>query len=116
VLASGIAGWLADLRRGSDGREVLAKVAELKPDIIVLDVAMPNLNGLEATRQILKTNPKAKVLVLTLHDTDRLIHEVLTAGASGFVLKSDAARDLQPLWNACGRTKLISHPRSLPWC
>ena len=78
----------------SDGRDVLKKVAELKPDIIVIDVAMPNLNGLEATRQILKANPKAKVLVLTLHDSDRLIHEVLTAGASGFVLKSDAARDL----------------------
>ncbi len=78
----------------SDGRDLLKKVSELKPDIIVLDVSMPNLNGLEATRQILKTNPKAKILVLTLHDSDRLIHEVLTAGASGFVLKSDAARDL----------------------
>ncbi|HEY1262104.1 MAG TPA: response regulator transcription factor, partial [Terriglobales bacterium] len=78
----------------SDGRDLLKKASELRPDIIVLDVAMPNLNGLEATRQILKANPKAKVLVLTLHDSDRLIHEVLTAGASGFVLKSDAARDL----------------------
>lgn len=78
----------------SDGRDLLKKASELKPDIIVLDVSMPNLNGLEATRQILKTNPKAKILVLTLHDSDRLIHEVLTAGASGFVLKSDAARDL----------------------
>jgi DNA-binding NarL/FixJ family response regulator len=78
----------------SDGRDLLKKASELRPDIIVIDVAMPNLNGLEATRQILKTNPKAKVLVLTLHDSDRLIHEVLTAGASGFVLKSDAARDL----------------------
>ncbi len=78
----------------SDGRELLKKTAELRPDIIVLDVAMPNLNGLEATRQILKANPKAKVLVLTLHDSDQLIHEVLTAGAAGFVLKSDAARDL----------------------
>ncbi len=78
----------------ADGRELLRKVTELRPDIIVLDVAMPNLNGLEATRQILKLNPKAKVLVLTFHDSDQLIHEVLTAGASGFVLKSDAARDL----------------------
>ncbi len=78
----------------SDGRDLLKKASELKPDIIVLDVSMPNLNGLEATRQILKANPKAKILVLTLHDSDRLIHEVLTAGASGFVLKSDAARDL----------------------
>jgi DNA-binding NarL/FixJ family response regulator len=78
----------------SDGRELLKLAGELRPDIIVLDVAMPNLNGLEATRQILKANPKAKVLVLTLHDSDQLIHEVLTAGAAGFVLKSDAARDL----------------------
>jgi DNA-binding NarL/FixJ family response regulator len=78
----------------SDGRDLLKKAAELSPDIIVVDLAMPNLNGLEAARQVLRSNPKAKILVLTLHDSDRLIHDVLTAGASGFVLKSDAARDL----------------------
>src|SRR5947209_10052415 len=54
----------------------------------------PSLNGLEATRQILKTNPEAKVLILTLHESEQMVREVLNAGARGFVLKSDAARDL----------------------
>jgi DNA-binding NarL/FixJ family response regulator len=86
-------GWQV-CAEASDGRDVLKKATEARPDIIVLDVAMPNLNGLEATKQILKANPRVKVLILTLHDSDRLIHEVLMAGACGFVLKSDAARDL----------------------
>ncbi len=86
-------GWQV-CSEATDGRDVVKKAVELKPDIIVLDIAMPNLNGLEATRQLLKINPKAKVLVLTLHDSDRVIQEVLSAGAHGFVLKSDAARDL----------------------
>jgi DNA-binding NarL/FixJ family response regulator len=87
------AGWQV-CGEAVDGRDVLQKAVELKPDVIILDIAMPNLNGLEATRQLLKINPKTRVLILTLHDSDRVIHEVLTAGAYGFVLKSDAARDL----------------------
>src|ERR1051326_8617298 len=55
---------------------------------------MPSLNGLEATRQILKPAPNARVLILTLHDSDQVVREVLNAGARGFLLKSDAARDL----------------------
>ena len=55
---------------------------------------MPSLNGLEATRQILRTIPHARVLILTLHDSDQVVREVLNAGARGFLLKSDAARDL----------------------
>ena len=53
-----------------DGREAVEKAAQLKPDIVILDVGMPNLNGLEATRQILKARPEVKVLILTLHDSD----------------------------------------------
>ena len=77
-----------------DGRDVVKKVVELKPDVIILDISMPNLNGLEATRQLLKTDPGARVLILTLHDSEQVIREVLSAGARGFLLKSDAARDL----------------------
>lgn len=95
----------------ADGREALKKASELKPDIIVLDVAMPNLNGLEATRQILRVNPKAKVLVLTLHDTSHVIHEALSAGAAGFVLKSDAARDLVAAVEALGQNKTYFTPK-----
>lgn len=97
-------GWQV-CAEASDGREVLQKALELKPDIIVLDVAMPNLNGLETTRQVLKTNPKTRVLILTLHDSDQLIREVLSAGASGFLLKTDAARDLVSAVDALRQNK-----------
>jgi DNA-binding NarL/FixJ family response regulator len=77
-----------------DGREAVEKALQLRPDILILDIGMPSLNGLEATRQILKVNPGARILILTLHDSDQVVREVLNAGARGFVLKSDAARDL----------------------
>jgi DNA-binding NarL/FixJ family response regulator len=78
----------------ADGREAVEKTRSLKADAVIIDIGMPTLNGLEATRQILKANPDVKVLVLTLHDSDQVIREVLDAGARGFLLKSDAARDL----------------------
>jgi DNA-binding NarL/FixJ family response regulator len=78
----------------ADGREAVEKARSLKPDAVIIDIGMPTLNGLEATRQILKANPEVEVLVLTLHDSDQMIREVLDAGARGFLLKSDAARDL----------------------
>ena len=77
-----------------DGREAVEIANRMKPDLILLDIGMPNLNGLEATRQILATSPDAAILVLTMHDTDHVVREVLRAGARGFVLKSDAGRDL----------------------
>ncbi len=78
----------------ADGREAVEKAIALKPDISILDIGMPELNGLEATRQILKALPKARVLILTLYDSDQVVREVLDAGAKGFLLKSDATRDL----------------------
>ena len=66
---------------------------------------MPSLNGLEATRQILKTNPNARILILTLHDSDQVVRDVLNAGARGFLLKSDAARDLVAAVEALRRDK-----------
>src|SRR5437899_1406438 len=66
---------------------------------------MPSLNGLEATRQILRLNPQTKVLILTLHDSDQVVREVLNAGARGFLLKSDAARDLVAAVEALRRDK-----------
>lgn len=89
----------------SDGREAVDKTAQLRPDVIILDIGMPSLNGLEATRQILKTNPSAKVLILTLHDSDQVVRDVLNAGARGFLLKSDAARDLVAAVEALRRDK-----------
>jgi len=77
-----------------DGREAVEFAANLKPDLILLDIGMPNLNGLEAARQILAVSPNVAILILTMHDTDSVVREVLRAGARGFVLKSDAGRDL----------------------
>ncbi len=77
-----------------NGRLAVDKTKELKPDIAVLDIGMPVLNGLEATRQILRDNPAVRVLILTISDSEQLMREVLDAGARGFLLKSDAARDL----------------------
>src|SRR5437868_15104592 len=78
----------------ADGHEAVEKAQRSKPDVVILDVGMPRLNGLEATRQLLKANPEARVLILTLHESEQMVREVLNAGARGFVLKSDAARDL----------------------
>jgi DNA-binding NarL/FixJ family response regulator len=77
-----------------DGRRAVAMAKELKPDIVVMDLAMPMLNGLEATKQILKAHPETKVLILTMHESDPMIRDVLDAGAKGYIMKTDAGRDL----------------------
>jgi DNA-binding NarL/FixJ family response regulator len=77
-----------------DGREAVDYASRLKPDVLLLDIGMPNLNGLDAARQILATMPEARILILTVHDSEQVVREVLAAGARGFLLKSDAGRDL----------------------
>jgi DNA-binding NarL/FixJ family response regulator len=87
------AGWEI-CAEAKDGRQAVEKSKELKPDVVILDIGMPNLNGLEATRQVLCDNPHSRVLILTITDADEIVRAVLDAGARGFVLKSDAVRDL----------------------
>jgi DNA-binding NarL/FixJ family response regulator len=78
-----------------DGRDAVAKADQFKPDVAILDIMMPSLNGLDATKQIAKLSPRTKVLILTMHDSDyQLIHKILDAGAHGYILKTDAGRDL----------------------
>src|ERR1700678_570521 len=89
----------------TDGRQAVTMAKELNPDIVVLALAMPSLNGLEATRQILKNRPQTKVLILTMHETDPLIRQVLDAGARGYILKTDAGRDLLAAMEALRRNK-----------
>jgi len=78
----------------ADGTEALVKTRKLKPDIVLMDIAMPTLNGLEATKQIKRENPSIKVLILTMYETDQYIFEILQAGASGYILKKAASTEL----------------------
>ncbi len=77
-----------------DGNEAIAKAARFRPTVVLMDIRMPELDGLEATRRILATDPDARVLILTTFDLDEYIFAALTAGASGFVLKDDPPEQL----------------------
>lgn len=94
-----------------DGRVAVAMAKELKPDIAIVDIGMPGLNGLAATRQLVQQDPFCKVIVLTITDSDQVIREALEAGARGFVLKSDAARDLVDAIEALQRNGTFFTPR-----
>jgi two-component system, NarL family, response regulator NreC len=78
----------------SDGREAIQLCEQHKPDIAVLDLAMPLLNGIDAAREIIKVNPKIKVILLTMHTEDHLVLESLRAGVTGYVLKTRASNEL----------------------
>ncbi|ALC21892.1 response regulator [Streptomyces pristinaespiralis] len=77
-----------------NGREAVSKVAELAPDVVLMDIRMPELNGIDATREIVAADGGAKVLVLTTFDLDEYVYQALRAGASGFLLKDASARQL----------------------
>ncbi|MFC7795842.1 response regulator [Streptomyces cinereoruber] len=77
-----------------NGREAIAQVAALRPDVVLMDIRMPELNGIEATREIVAADADAKVLVLTTFDLDEYVYQALRAGASGFLLKDASARQL----------------------
>ena len=77
-----------------EGRDAVEKASRLRPEVVILDIGMPLLNGLDAARQILKASPQSEVLILTMHESEQVIREVLASGARGYVLKSDAGRNL----------------------
>src|SRR5258707_5903215 len=77
-----------------DGRDAIEKAKQLKPDVVVMDVSMPNLNGLEATREVRRILPKTAVLVLSQHNSPAMMKEALKAGAQGYVVKSSASENL----------------------
>ena len=78
----------------ANGREAVEKAKEFKPEMAVLDISMPLLNGVESARQIRKVSPGTEILILSMHDSEQLVNEVVEAGARGYILKDDADRDL----------------------
>jgi DNA-binding NarL/FixJ family response regulator len=104
TLLEGQPGWEVTAE-AVDGRDAVEKAEEIRPDVAILDISMPLLNGLEATRQIVKRVPRTRVVVLTVHDSFPLIRQVLAAGAKGYILKSDAGRDLLTAVEAVSHNK-----------
>ena len=94
----------------TEGREAVEKARQSQPDVVILDIGMPGLNGLEAARQIRKVSPRSEVLILTMHESEQVVQEVLAAGARGYVLKSDAGRDLVAAVEALSRHKTFFTP------
>jgi DNA-binding NarL/FixJ family response regulator len=89
----GRAGWEV-IGEASDGAEAVEKAKDLSPDVMVLDVTMPRMNGLEACRLLRRQAPHLEILFVTQHDSPQMMREALDAGARGYVVKSNAARDL----------------------
>lgn len=100
VVRRGIAAQIAQraewkvVAEATNGRDAVQLALQLKPDLTVLDLTMPELNGLAAASRIIGGFPEARILILTVHDSEQLVREVLAAGAQGYVLKSDAGRIL----------------------
>jgi DNA-binding NarL/FixJ family response regulator len=118
VVRRGVAGVIRDARpewevcgEASTGREGVAAAASLRPDVVVMDISMPEMNGLQATREILKNNPGTEVLVLSVHESEQMVHAILCAGARGYVLKQDAGSDLIAAIEAVLQHKLFLSSR-----
>jgi len=103
-------GWQVCAEAGN-GREAVEKAGKVKPDVAVLDISMPVLNGIEATRQLRKVSPETEVLILTMHDADQMVQQVLEAGARGYILKDDADRVLLEAVNAVRRHRAFFSTR-----
>ena len=93
-----------------DGRQAVTLSHDLRPDVVLMDIGMPLLNGLEATRQIKRDQPEIHVLILTMHENEEYIREVLAAGASGYVLKQAAASELVAAIRAVHRGEAVLSP------
>ncbi|MDE3164819.1 MAG: response regulator transcription factor [Acidobacteriota bacterium] len=94
----------------ADGREAVRLAEELHPDLVIMDIGMPNLNGIEATAQIVKRNPEAGVIILSMHSDEEYLLRALSAGARGYLLKESADTDLLRAVEAVARRKSFFSP------
>jgi DNA-binding NarL/FixJ family response regulator len=101
--------WVVVAEAGN-GRDAVKQAEELKPDVAILDIAMPLLNGIEATRQIVKRSPATRVLVLTMHSDEAYVNQILKAGATGYLLKDSADVDLIQAVGAVSQGKSFFSP------
>lgn len=95
----------------TNGHEAISKTLRLKPDVVVLDIGLPEISGLAAARRISVDAPKTQILIFTLHDSEQVLREVIESGARGYVLKSDAGRDLLRAIRALSRGTTFFSPR-----
>jgi DNA-binding NarL/FixJ family response regulator len=119
VVRQGIKALLADepdievIGEADNGREALEYVAQLRPDVVLMDISMPGLNGIEATRQIKQAYPEVKVVVLSMHSNEEYVFQVLRAEASGYVLKqADSSEVLTAIRAALSGGSFLSPPIS----
>jgi two-component system response regulator NreC len=116
VIRAGLRALLEDIPditvvgEASDGGEALAKAVELKPDILLMDLSMPNIGGIEATRQLSRGEPQVRILILTVHEDESLLKEVIRAGAAGYIVKRAAQEDLLHAIRVVARGDLYIHP------
>jgi len=103
-------GWTV-VGEARNGREAVEKANKLKPDVAIVDISMPDLDGLQATRQIREVVPTTEVVVLTMHESDQMVRRVLDAGALGYVLKSDLATHLVKAVKNVSAGKLFLTPK-----
>jgi len=103
-------GWRV-VGEAANGREAVEKAIELKPDVAVVDIGMPELDGVEVTRQIREAVPDTKVLVLTMHESDQMVRRALDAGARGYLLKSDLTDCLAKAVKAVSEGKRFLTPK-----
>jgi len=93
-----------------DGREALEHAGKLRPNVVLMDIAMPGLNGLEATRRLVKDQPQVRVVMLSMHSDESHVLQALRAGASGYVLKGSAPRELEMAIEAVARGEIFLSP------
>lgn len=107
TLLQGHSGWEV-IGEASDGAEAVEKAKDLSPDVMVLDVTMPRMNGLEACRLLRQECPELEILFVTQHDSPQMMREALEAGARGYVVKSNAARDLLAAVDAVSQHRVFT--------
>jgi two-component system, NarL family, response regulator NreC len=116
VIRAGLRALLEDIPditvvgEASDGVEAIVKAVELKPDILLMDLSMPNMGGIEATLQLSQKEPKVRVLILTVHEEESLLKEVVRMGAAGYIVKRAAQEDLLHAIRVVARGDLYIHP------